>query len=95
MKRTFQPGHYDIINSNIYEEVFLLLLLSYTFLYSGSKMCFEDGTPLSEQQIFRDVACNREMMQLQCFCPGKNRGCNWSDALEFLEVCVCIDFVAI
>ncbi len=58
---------------------------------SGSRRCPEDtcNTVLSLDQINRDVHCDREIMDLLCFCPRKNRGCIWIGALKDLEVCAC------
>ncbi|CAB4016039.1 TNF receptor-associated factor 6-like [Paramuricea clavata] len=52
-------------------------------LTSGSKMCPEDNTVISMEQIFPDKFCNREIMKLQIFCSNKHRGCNWTGPLKF------------
>ncbi|CAB3987422.1 TNF receptor-associated factor 1 [Paramuricea clavata] len=47
--------------------------------------CPLDNRELSPQQIHEDVACNSEILKLQCFCTNKNLGCEWTGQLSVLE----------
>lgn len=66
-------------------------------LSSGDKKCPEDNTTLSLQQIFRDAFCNREILELECFCTNQTLGCNWTGPLRTLQVkfrirIICVPF---
>ena len=56
------------------------------FTFSGSKMCPVDDTSLSETPIFPDNFCKRNLMELECYCSGKNGGCQWTGPLKDLKV---------
>ena len=45
-----------------------------------------DGRPLELTEIFPDVCCKREILQLVCFCKNKKFGCVWKGELRDLEV---------
>ena len=66
----------------------MLPINCYYYYYSGSKMCPEDNTTISTEQIFLDKFCEREIMELQIFCSNKHRSCNWTGPLKFSKVCV-------
>ncbi|CAB4008737.1 tumor necrosis factor receptor-associated factor 6 [Paramuricea clavata] len=54
-------------------------------IINGDKRCPLDDTELSLQNIFQDVFCNRQILQLQCFCTNRNLGCEWTGHLRILE----------
>ena len=55
-------------------------------MFRGDKKCPEDNTVLSQDKIFRDAFCNREILELVCFCTNKKLGCKWTGQLRTIEV---------
>ncbi|MBN3302862.1 TRAF3 factor, partial [Amia calva] len=54
-------------------------------------MCPADGEPLFEDKIFKDVCCNKEIMDLKVFCRSEKNGCkeqmSLKQVLDHLNVC--------
>ena len=48
--------------------------------------CAIDGESISRQQSFRDKCCEREVLNLQCFCRFNKKGCEWKGDLRHLRV---------
>ncbi|CAB3996607.1 TNF receptor-associated factor 3 [Paramuricea clavata] len=51
---------------------------------NGNK-CPLDDKELTPESIFRDEFCNRQILELQCFCRNKNLGCEWTGRLRVIE----------
>lgn len=47
--------------------------------------CPDDGELLQRQEIFRDKCAQKEVLDLECFCPKKSLGCGWRGQLRKLE----------
>ncbi|XP_027055627.1 TNF receptor-associated factor 3-like [Pocillopora damicornis] len=47
--------------------------------------CPKDGESISRQQSFRDKCCEREVLNLQCFCRLNKKGCDWKGELRHLK----------
>ncbi|XP_068731080.1 TNF receptor-associated factor 3-like [Montipora capricornis] len=45
--------------------------------------CPVDGEELQRDGFFRDKCCEREVLNLPCFCPYKGRGCEWRGELRY------------
>ena len=54
--------------------------------------CPIDGGSISGKQSFRVKCCEREVLNLQCFCRFNNKGCEWKGELRHLKV-ICVIFV--
>ncbi|XP_078351596.1 TNF receptor-associated factor 3-like isoform X1 [Oculina patagonica] len=54
-------------------------------LSSGSPKCPIDGKPISRGESFRDKCCEREVLDLQCFCRYKERSCDWKGVFRHLQ----------
>ena len=57
-----------------------------TFLRLGNPKCPIDGKPISRDESFRDKCCEREVLNLQCFCRYKERSCDWKGEFRHLKV---------
>ena len=62
------------------------LILNYFANFSGPKICPVDNSPLTLDHIFRDAFCNREILDLECYCNCKPLGCEWTGQLRNMEV---------
>ncbi|XP_027055610.1 TNF receptor-associated factor 3-like, partial [Pocillopora damicornis] len=47
--------------------------------------CPIEGESISRQQSFRDKCCEREVLNLRCFCRFNNKGCDWKGELRYLK----------
>nr|XP_058949107.1 TNF receptor-associated factor 6-like [Pocillopora verrucosa] len=47
--------------------------------------CPIDGGSISGKQSFRVKCCEREVLNLQCFCRFNNKGCEWKGELRHLK----------
>ncbi|PFX22552.1 TNF receptor-associated factor 3-like [Stylophora pistillata] len=47
--------------------------------------CTIDGESISRQQSLRDKCCEREVLNLQCFCRFNKKGCEWKGELRHLH----------
>ena len=70
---------------------YLVMTNVFKYNFRGSNRCPKTcDAVLSLQKINRDEFCNREIMELKCFCRGKNQRCEWQGCLKDLEVSVCM-----
>jgi len=70
------------------EECFLWML--YPFFYrNGSVSCPIDNEPITPKQHFNDRAREKEILNLECFCTNRARGCQWTGTILDLQVSEC------
>lgn len=53
---------------------------------SENPRCPVDNEPLSISQSFRDKCCEREVLDVHCFCRFNEKGCDWKGEFRRLEL---------
>ncbi|PFX28261.1 TNF receptor-associated factor 3 [Stylophora pistillata] len=56
-----------------------------SLLSAASPSCPIDGNKVTRDSSFHDKCCEREVLDLQCFCQYKTRGCDWRGELRQLQ----------
>ena len=64
----------------------LILVANFLTFRLENPKCPIDGKPISRDESFRDKCCEREVLNLQCFCRYKGRSCDWKGEFKHLKV---------
>lgn len=66
-------------------------LLPYCSTFRPTSLrCPVDGDIISQEGSFRDKCCEREILDLKCFCRHKDRNCDWKGELRYLKVSILV-----
>lgn len=60
--------------------------LSILITRAASPTCPIDGNTIARDSSFHDKCCEREVLDLPCFCQYEARGCNWRGELRHVQV---------